>query len=65
MLDGLSITVKFSENKFLYLYNFIKPGIIHTAKMIKLAKLGNGLGAYINNTIKDNYEKKISDKMNL
>lgn len=58
LIDSQSITIKFKTNKFLYLYNSIKPGIKHIEEMIKFAKLGSGLGGYITRDVKDEYAEK-------
>lgn len=42
-----------------YLYDNVRPGSKHVAKMIELAASGEGLATYINKYIRENYAKKL------
>jgi len=42
-----------------YLYSHAAPGRDHVASMKKLALAGDGLNTYINQHVRDNYERKI------
>lgn len=53
-----SITVRFAEGGT-YLYDQTKPGKLHVAQMIALARAGAGLGTYINQQVHGNYARKI------
>ncbi len=53
-----SITVRFAEGGT-YLYDQVKPGKVHLAQMIALARAGAGLGTYISQQVRGNYARKI------
>ena len=52
------ITVRFAEGGT-YLYDQVKPGKVHVAQMISLARAGAGLATYINQQVRGNYARKI------
>ena len=54
-----SITVRFAEGGGTYLYDQTKPGKVHVAQMISLARAGAGLATYINQQVRGNYARKI------
>jgi hypothetical protein len=56
--DG-SIIVHF-ERGGSYLYTNVKPGAMHVAEMKRLAENGDGLNAYINKFVRENYAAKLS-----
>jgi hypothetical protein len=53
-----SIKVRFAEGGT-YLYDQTKPGKVHVAQMISLARAGAGLGTYISQQVRGNYARKI------
>jgi len=53
-----SITVRFAEGGT-YLYDGQKPGKMHVAQMISLARAGAGLATYINQQVRGNYARKL------
>jgi hypothetical protein len=53
-----TITVRFAKGGT-YLYDQQKPGKMHVAQMIALARAGAGLATYINQQVRDNYARKI------
>lgn len=53
-----SITVRFADGGT-YLYDHHKPGPMHVAQMISLARAGAGLATYINQQVRGNYAKKL------
>ena len=53
-----SITVHFTEGGT-YLYDQTKPGKMHVAQMIALARAGAGLATYINQQVRGNYARKL------
>jgi hypothetical protein len=53
-----SITVRF-EGGGTYLYDQAKPGKMHVAQMISLARAGAGLATYINQQVRGNYARKL------
>jgi hypothetical protein len=53
-----SITVRFAEGGT-YLYDQSKPGRMHVAQMISLARAGAGLATYINQQVRGNYARKL------
>jgi hypothetical protein len=53
-----SITVRFAEGGT-YLYDRQKPGRMHVAQMIALARAGAGLATYINQQVRGNYARKL------
>ena len=53
-----SIKVRFAEGGT-YLYDQVKPGKVHVAQMIALARAGAGLATYISQQVRDNYARKI------
>lgn len=53
------ITVRFTKGG-MYLYNYSITGSNHVKKMIKLAKMGNGLNRYINLNTRYAYARKIA-----
>jgi hypothetical protein len=52
------ITVRFAKGGT-YLYDREKPGPLHVAQMISLARAGAGLATYINQQVRGNYAKKL------
>jgi hypothetical protein len=54
-----SITVRFAEGGT-YLYDQSKPGRMHVAQMISLARAGAGLATYINQQVRGNYARKLA-----
>ena len=55
-----AITVRFAEGGT-YLYDQQKPGKVHVAQMIALARAGAGLATYINQQARGNYARKLDD----
>ena len=53
-----SIKVRFAEGGT-YLYDQVKPGKVHVAQMIALARAGAGLATYIDQQVRGNYARKI------
>ena|SRR5690349_20923734 len=53
-----SIKVRFTQGGT-YLYDQTKPGRLHVAQMIALARAGAGLATYINQQVRGNYARKI------
>jgi hypothetical protein len=53
-----SIMVRFAEGGT-YLYDQSRPGKLHVAQMIALARAGAGLGTYISQQVRGNYARKI------
>jgi hypothetical protein len=53
-----SITVRFVDGGT-YLYDRERPGPLHVAQMIALARAGAGLATYINQQVRGNYAKKL------
>lgn len=53
------ISVQFKDGS-VYLYTIKSAGLASVNKMKSLAKKGKGLTTYINQHVKDRYEKKIS-----
>lgn len=54
-----SITVEFKDEKLRhYKYTHVKPGVDIVNEMKRLAIQGYGLGTYISQTVKENYDKK-------
>ena len=53
-----SIILKFTNDKFLYLYDYTTPGKIHVDKMKELATTGKGLSTYVNKNVRGNYKRK-------
>ncbi|MGN6181149.1 MAG: hypothetical protein ACTHNW_18345 [Mucilaginibacter sp.] len=53
------ISVQFKDGS-VYLYTIKSAGLASVNKMKNLAKKGKGLTTYINQHVKDRYEKKIS-----
>ena len=53
-----SITVRFAEGGT-YLYDQTKPGKVHVAQMISLARAGAGLATYIQQQVRNNYARKL------
>ena len=51
------IRVQFSDNAQ-YIYTYDSAGANHVEKMKLLASRGNGLDAYINNHVREAYERK-------
>jgi hypothetical protein len=50
-----SISILFRDQKFVYTYNEIKPGIAKVQRMIQLAISGKELNNYIKTKVKGNY----------
>ena len=53
-----SIKVRFAEGGT-YLYDQTRPGKVHVAQMIALARAGAGLATYISQQVRGNYARKI------
>lgn len=53
-----AIAVRFVEGGT-YLYDEHKPGEMHVAQMISLARTGAGLTTYINQQVRENYARKL------
>jgi len=53
-----SITVRFAEGGT-YLYDQTRPGKLHLAQMIALARAGAGLATYIKQQVRGNYARKL------
>jgi hypothetical protein len=53
-----SIILRF-KNGTEYLYSYIKPGKVHVEEMKKRAKSGNGLNTYLNQNVREKFEKKL------
>ena len=53
-----SITVRFAEGGT-YLYDQARPGKLHLAQMIALARAGAGLATYIRQQVRGNYARKL------
>jgi hypothetical protein len=53
-----SIKVRFTAGGT-YLYDQSKPGKMHVAQMIALARAGAGLGTYIRQQVRGNYARKL------
>ena len=53
-----AITLKFVNDNFLYLYDYVKPGRIQVEKMKELAVSGQGLTTYVNKNVRANYKRK-------
>jgi hypothetical protein len=53
-----SITIEF-RHAGTYRYDGTKPGLLHVAKMQRLAQIGRGLNTYINKYVKDNFAEKL------
>ena len=56
--DDKSIKLQFKDGRC-YLYTNKKPGKKHVEEMKKLAVSGKGLTTYVNQNVRDNYEKKL------
>ncbi|WP_318420663.1 hypothetical protein [Photobacterium leiognathi] len=54
-INNDNITVWFHGSARPYTYSYASAGSIHVEEMKKLAHLGNGLNAYINNNVKFKY----------
>lgn len=52
------IKIKFQRNKYVYVYNYQRPGIMHVEAMKKKAIEGIGLATYISKFVKTNYFSK-------
>jgi hypothetical protein len=52
------IDVTFADGT-VYRYSDIKPGIHHVERMKELAEEGEGLTTYINQNVRENYERKL------
>lgn len=50
-----SISILFRDQKFVYTYNEMKPGVAKVQRMIQLAISGTGLNSYINIKVNGNY----------
>lgn len=53
-----SIKVRFAEGGT-YLYDQVKPGKVHVAQMIALARAGAGLATYISQQVRGNHARKL------
>jgi hypothetical protein len=53
-----NIILRFKDGRE-YLYSYVKPGKEHVEEMKKRAKSGNGLNTYVNQNVREKYEKKI------
>jgi hypothetical protein len=54
-----SISILFKDQKFIYTYNELKPGVVKVHRMIRYAQAGKGLNSYIKTGVKGNYYLKI------
>lgn len=50
-----SISILFRDQKFVYTYNEMKPGVAKVQRMIQLAISGTGLNSYIKTKVNGNY----------
>ena len=57
-IDGDSITIRFRDDDYEYVYNAERPGYAHVLAMQQRAQLGRGLAAYINRFVRDDYAEK-------
>ena len=51
------IKIKFVSSERIYLYTYASAGIIAIEKMKMLAEKGKGLNTYINQNVKEKYER--------
>jgi hypothetical protein len=58
VIGDRTITVRFAAGGT-YLYDQSKPGKVHVAQMIALARAGGGLATYISQQVRNNYARKI------
>ncbi len=54
------IKLRFRDGRT-YLYDYNKPGKIAVNKMKKLAATGKGLTTYVNQQVRENYSRKLTD----
>lgn len=47
------------QDQMLYLYDEEKPGRVHVDKMKSLAAKGSGLATYINQHVRQNFQRKL------
>ncbi len=57
-ITSKSITIEFKHGG-IYLYTYTYPGRTHVEAMKKLAQSDDGLNTYINQHVRDNYERKL------
>jgi len=57
-IDTDELLVEF-DNGDKYLYNRIRPGVIHVRQMQQLAELGQGLNSYIKQYVNKNFYQKL------
>lgn len=50
-----SISILFKDQKYVYTYNVMKPGLAKVQKMIQLAISGKGLNSFIKTKVNGNY----------
>ena len=59
-LHEQSIDVYFrSGHRRGYRYSAVRPGLAHVREMQRLARAGRGLATYINQHVRENYERKL------
>jgi hypothetical protein len=54
-----AIILEFTDRKFRYIYNSIKPGIAQVDQMRRLACSGIGLTTYVNQYVREKYAAKL------
>ncbi|KTD63652.1 hypothetical protein Lsan_1085 [Legionella santicrucis] len=52
------IIVKFKNSTYAYHYTYKKPGVHDVEEMKNLAKAGRGLNSYINQNVRNNFERR-------
>ena len=52
------IEIVFEDRKAIYRYSHKKPGRAHVMRMMALARQGEGLAAYIEQHVRNNYENR-------
>ena len=52
------IIVKFKNSTYAYHYTYRKPGVHDVEEMKNLAEAGRGLCSYINQNVRNNFERK-------
>lgn len=55
---GEAIILEFQDRRQ-YLYSHKKPGKKHVEEMKRLARSGKGLTTYVNQYVRENYEKRL------
>lgn len=54
------IILEFKAGKSRYLYSYKHPGKKHVEEMKRLAREGEGLTTYVNQHVRENYEKRLT-----